>query len=267
MKTSPDVRRSLLSALVALLASCAAMPAVAEQSSREQVQKAADQVRADPNLGHVKHEKTLRFKEFQLDDNSDKTKPDDKPRERSKAEPPGWAVGFAHWLSETGHVFVWVVGAIAVAFVAATAHRWMRARGESQQDRKLAALPSHVRDLDIRPQSLPDSIGEAARKLWLRGEQREALSLLYRGTLSRLVHGHAVPIRAASTEGECVRLAQGHVNAECGRYVGDLVQAWQLAVYGARMPESATVMALCDAFDLRLKPAATPALAANEVRP
>lgn len=255
MKTNPDVRRPLLIASVALIASCVVASAQAQQASREQVQKALDQVRADPDLGHVKHEKSLRFKEVDLDTLADKLKKEEKARAHKKEEPPSWVVGFARWLSESGHVFVWVLGAIVVAFVLATAHRWMRVRGESQQDRKLAALPSHVRDLDIRPQSLPDSIGEAARKLWLRGEQREALSLLYRGTLSRLVHGHAVPIRAASTEGECVQLAQGHVNAECGRFVGDLVQAWQLAVYGARMPESATVMSLCDAFDLRMKPA------------
>lgn len=262
MSSTSKRMRHLLVALIALGAAMAA-PAQAQQADREQVQKALDQVRADPNLGHVKHEKSLRFKEFKLDDLADKLKKADKSDERKKEAPPSWAIGFAHWLSEAGHVFVWVLGAIVVAFVVATAHRWMRTRGESQQDRKLAALPSHVRDLDIRPQSLPDSIGEAARKLWLRGEQREALSLLYRGTLSRLVHSHAVPIRAASTEGECVQLAQGHVNAECGRFVGDLVQAWQLAVYGARMPESATVMSLCDTFDLRLKPLATQAAVAR----
>lgn len=230
--------------------------------SREQVQRAAEQVRADPNLGRTKHEKVLRFKEF---DWSSDTPEADKPHTKP-SEPPSWLVGFARWLSETGHAIVWVIGAIIVAFVLATAHRWIRARGEATPDRMLKTLPSHVRDLDIRPQSLPDSIGEAARKLWLRGEQREALSLLYRGTLSRLVHGHAVPIRSASTEGECVQLAQGHVSAECGQFVGDLVQAWQLAVYGARMPESATVMSLCDAFDLRLK-AAPAAPAGNGAQP
>ncbi|WP_374593966.1 DUF4129 domain-containing protein, partial [Aquabacterium sp.] len=118
-------------------------------------------------------------------------------------------------------------------------------------DRRLADLPSHVRELDIRPQSLPERVGEAAQCLWLQGAHREALSLLYRGMLSRLVHDHAVPIRAASTEGECVQLARGHVDARCGEFVSELVQAWQLAVYGARLPEAATVLALCEHFETR----------------
>ena len=50
--------------------------------------------------------------------------------------------------------------------------------------------PSHVRDLDIRPESLPDDVGAAALALWQRGEQRAALALLYRG--------HAVAPRARS---------------------------------------------------------------------
>jgi hypothetical protein len=114
-----------------------------------------------------------------------------------------------------------------------------------------------VRDLDIRPDSLPADIGAAARALWQRGEARAALSLLYRGALSRLVHAHAVPIRSASTEGDCLRLASRSVSGEASAYFGRLVRAWQLAVYGAHQPDEASVHALCDEFDARLGPAVT----------
>lgn len=233
--------------------------------SREQVQRAADQVRADPNLGQVKHERTLQFKKL----SPDADKPD-KPRDKKKTpaeKPPAWLVDFAHWLTDSGHVFVWVLGVILVAFVVATAHRWMRVRGAVQSNRALNALPSHVRDLDIRPQSLPESVGDAARALWLRGAQREALSLLYRGMLSKLVHAHGAPIRAASTEGECVRLTHGHVGPACSEYVNELVRAWQLAVYGGRMPDATVALSLCDAFEARMTPpAATPMPMLSEAR-
>ena len=105
-----------------------------------------------------------------------------------------------------------------------------------------------MRDLDIRPESLPDDVGAAALALWERGEQRAALALLYRGTLSRLVHVHTVPIRASSTEGECLALAKQRVPAEAVSYTTQLVETWTGAVYGARTPASGVVQALCAEF-------------------
>ena len=94
--------------------------------------------------------------------------------------------------------------------------------------------------------------------LWQRGQARAALSLLYRGALSRLVHGHGVPVRAASTEGECVQLAARHLAAPGSAFFARLVGLWQAAVYGARLPDEASVLALCAEFDARLPRRSTP---------
>ena len=91
--------------------------------------------------------------------------------------------------------------------------------------------------------------------LWLAGERRAALSLLYRGALSRLVHSYEVAIGDASTEGDCVRLARAALPRERSEFVAALVQAWQLAVYGDRPLATDVVLHLCDDFD-RLLPAA-----------
>jgi hypothetical protein len=58
-----------------------------------------------------------------------------------------------------------------------------------------------------------------------------------------------VPIRAASTEGECVALARARLDAERGTFFARLVSAWQLAVYGARLPDAQQALALCRDFD------------------
>jgi hypothetical protein len=72
------------------------------------------------------------------------------------------------------------------------------------------------------------------------------------------VHDHAVPVRAASTEGECATLATQHLDAERGAFVARLIGLWQLAVYGARLPDGSAVMAVCDEFNAHLpKSAAT----------
>jgi Domain of unknown function (DUF4129) len=105
-----------------------------------------------------------------------------------------------------------------------------------------------VRDLDIRPESLPDDIGAAARRLWQDGERRAALALLYRGLISRLVHVYGVPVRGSSTEGECLALAAPRLGDGPRRYAARLVHTWLLAVYGGHEPAAEAVLALCDEF-------------------
>jgi hypothetical protein len=208
--------------------------------STASVAQAASAVRADPNLGGTKKERTWRFR--------DRDREPDPP-----ARPAQWILDLARWLAESGRGLVWLLGAIALAIVVVAARRWLAVHGDAIATRG-ARLPSHVRELDIRPESLPADIGAAVRELWLAGERRAALSLLYRGTLSRLVHSYAVAIGAASTEGDCVRLARAALPQARGDFVTALVQAWQLAVYGNRPLATDRVLGLCADFD-RLLPA------------
>ena len=243
--------RSLLLSACLGWALLGAAPAVqgADALTPQQVQSAAEAVQADPLLGATTTVRRLRWK---LDD------PDPQPTRK----PPSalWMLELARWLAESARVLMWLLGAAAVGVLLVFVRRWVKLHADDAQGRALV-LPSHVRDLDIRPESLPDDIGPAARALWLRGEQRAALSLLYRGALSRLVHGHAVPIRGASTEGECVRIAARTLPEHSNVFFERLVSAWQMAVYGAHTPETAGVLALCDEFDVQL-----PATAARPAR-
>ena len=238
-----------LALALALLAGTVAAtePASSPAPTRAQVSGELDKLRADPDLSGTRTQKTLRFKQ-------------DTAEKKKKEEPsdiPAWLRGFARWMTEAGRAVVWVLAALAVALFVVGVRHWVRVRAGVVSGPR-AALPSHVRELDIRPESLPDQIGAAAAALWQRGEHRAALSLLYRGALSRLVHQHALPIRAASTEGECVALAAARLAPERSAYFGRLVQAWQLAVYGARLPESSSVLALCADFDMQFRAAPLP---------
>ena len=238
--------RSAVSAIIAtglMWAGLAtAAPAAGEPASREEVKAAVARIKSDPDMPATAREKTLRLKDRDQ-------RQQDKPSRESK-EDLGWIGDFVRWVSETARLLVWLAAAIAVAFLLVGLRRWVRTRAEARLPPR-EALPSHVRSLDIRPESLPDEIGVAAAALWQQGEHHAALSLLYRGALSRLVHVHSVPIRAASTEGECVALAQARLEAKLCAFVSQLVGAWQLAVYGARLPEAALVLSLCREFDLQ----------------
>lgn len=224
--------------------------AAGEPPSRQQVQAAAERVRADPNLPGSKRDKTLRLKDR-----------DKKPEDRKDSDGFTWLKDFVAKMSEAARLLVWALGALALAWLVIRIRRWVQVRAGGARH-SMAPLPSHIGSLDIRPESLPDDVGSAVASLWQRGQRRPALSLLYRGALSRLVHLHAVPIRNASTEGECVALSEGRLAPPSLEFFARLVAAWQLAAYGGRLPPTAGVLALCDEFDARLGAPAAPAKAA-----
>lgn len=177
--------------------------------------------------------------------------------EEQAVEPPGWVewVGdLFGWIAGASRLLVWLLIALLVALFVLYAVRLAKSFRRPGGGGK-TAVPTHVRDLDIRPETLPDDIGAAARALWERGEHREAMSLLYRGLLSRLVHVHEVPIRDSSTEGDSLALAQRHLPRARHDYVARLIRTWQHAVYGGDDPRGPEIRQLCEQFAAALLPA------------
>ncbi len=149
--------------------------------------------------------------------------------EQPRGDLPEWLrlIGrFFAWLAEGGRYAVWAACAVLVGVLAVFLLRMLQ-KGWRQDTLPAISLPTHVQDLDIRPESLPDDIGAAVRVLWKQGEHRASLALLYRGCLSRLVHAHGVPVRDSTTEGECVELAARHMSSTSAAYVSELVKVWQ----------------------------------------
>ena len=219
-------------------ATAAATGPEAGKPTREQINAAMAKLKADPNLGE---EKTTR----QLRGNSTSTT--NQPGER-----PGWLKWIADafsWFANTARALLWIIAIVLVAILAICIKRFLESRlGRRSVSLKFSAAPTHVRDLDIRPESLPDDIGRAALELWERGEHRAAMALLYRGLLSRLAHVHGVPIRDSSTEGDCLALATAHLPAARSSYAGRLIRVWQRAVYGNTEPTLEEVQTLCAGF-------------------
>ena len=127
---------------------------------------------------------------------------------------------------------------------------------------RLAA--TEVGGLDIRAASLPDDITSAVRALWDDGEQRAALGLLYRATLSRLVTEDGLALRQGDTEGDCLRLAgaAGHAGALAAgrlRVATAATAMWLAGAWGDRWPDRASVHARCAEWDAQFTPARKPA--------
>jgi hypothetical protein len=207
----------------------------------EAVWIAEGEVRADPLWAGEEKKKVLRFK---------KSKDEAPEKKLEKPEDFRWWVEMFKNLSAGLRVALWLIGAAALVWVLLRLRDWLK--GQEGGSALKGAPPTHVGSLDIRPESLPDDIGAAARALWQRGEQRAALSLLYRGALSRLVHGHGVPIRSASTERVCLVLAAARVSPAALDFLSRLVSGWQTVAYAQRELAADRFEALCADFDARM---------------
>ncbi len=241
--------------VVGAMAACILLwtaPARAQTPDAEHIDTALNALREDPQLVGEKTERVLRWKKSQ-----------EKKPEPTEGEWVKWFKAFVAWFNEAGRVLMWVLGAVA-ALLALWAMRHGFGARTSRLGRVQINAPTHVQDLDIRPDSLPQDIGAAAWWAWQRAAdwsaRRAALSLLYRGALSHLVHGFAVPIQASSTEGECVALARSVLahqaladSAARAEFVALLVQVWQRAVYGLQPPDEGLMQRLCQEFGPRLQ--------------
>jgi hypothetical protein len=118
---------------------------------------------------------------------------------------------------------------------------WRRLPGTISAPREPYRPPAALFGLELAPETLPADIAAAAAALAREGKLREALSLLYRGALSELVHKRGVELLASHTEGEALRVAQRGLDEGAKSYLATLVGAWAACAYARRMPEAAEV--------------------------
>jgi hypothetical protein len=145
-------------------------------------------------------------------------------------------------LAEASQALLWVTAAFAVIALALMLRRYL--------PRFIAQPPSTYRPPDmlfglaVAPASLPDDVASAALALAREGQIRAALSLLYRGALSALVHRDHVPIVEGDTEGDALGAAQRALPQPAADYFARLVHAWTRAAYSGTPPEAAVTEAL-----------------------
>ena len=91
-----------------------------------------------------------------------------------------------------------------------------------------------------------------ARQLYQAGNYREALSLLYRAALSRLIDRYQVAFRSSHTEAECASLVRARGIDSLSHYFAELTGVWQRLAYGHLLPADAVVRGLCERWSEEL---------------
>ena len=165
------------------------------------------------------------------------------------------APGLAAFFTQLGRGLAWIAkGFLYLALFAAIVwlilyrERWLNWMRGIKPPPKYQP-PAQLFGLDIRPESLPENIAEAAMEYWRAGDPRAALSLLYRGALSRLAARDGVALKASDTEGDCLRAATRVLGASNSGYFARLTGAWQRVAYAGRAPQTEEGEALCRDFN------------------
>jgi hypothetical protein len=160
---------------------------------------------------------------------------------------------FLQWLEKLGDSFaffsellLWLGGGGLLAFLIYwfLSNRELRP-GVFGAGRNGRVMPTQIAGLDMRPESLPDDPASVAERLIDSGDYRGALSLLYRGALSTLVHHHALDIPQGATEGECQRLVAHQLEQALVSCFSSLTSVWLCQAYGHRSPGRDQALALC----------------------
>ena len=158
-------------------------------------------------------------------------------KERPAASPPDFSFGL--WLAKLAQFVLW--GVIAAAIVYALwwivrAIPWHRTPPPERYQ-----APASLFGMELAPEKLPPDVPSAVLKLLREGKRREALGLLYRASLSRLVHQRGVELHASHTEMEVLALARSD-------YLRELIHAWRACAYADRVPEAQVIERLAQGY-------------------
>ncbi len=163
-----------------------------------------------------------RFKTFDLD------KPDN---------------GTSKWIKSISIIFatlfeytLWILLLIAILSLYFSREYWLHFFSAQTKDKKEYQAPEVLFGMDVREQSLPEDIIEEAKYLWQQKKAREALSLLYRGGLVRLINQEKIPLENHHTEGDILKLSKLSLTANKQQYLQQLTSQWQLIAYAHRIP-------------------------------
>ncbi|MCI3946904.1 hypothetical protein K0038_03980 [Pseudomonas syringae] len=126
---------------------------------------------------------------------------------------------------------------------------WLKtfARRETSPTKKASPAPEQLFGLQVSAESLPDDVAGRAEQLW-NSQPREALGLLYRALLSRLLSDYRLPLKSADTEGQVLARITLLNQPLLTEFSHDLTVHWQNLAYGHRLPPDHARQQLCDGW-------------------
>jgi len=185
--------------------------------------------------------------------------------ETQSAPIPEWFIGLVEWFeniwpdwqlaadTDLSALLAWLLRALVVAVLVALllllALRYRRTlldwAGLEKPAPARTAAPQRLFGMAVTPQSLPVDVPAQVMAQWRGGDQRGAVSLLYRATLTQLLHRCGIPFTPDLTETECVALVQACKRPELGDCLDQVTRGWMRLAYGHIDPGEAWLQEQC----------------------
>ena len=165
-------------------------------------------------------------------------------------EIPDWLIRFAEWLESLGggeasettfniavlvELLLWFLVIALIALLIFNFRHHIKTFVGSFANTKSSISefqrPEVIMGMEITEDSLPEDIPGESRALWQQGLFREALALLYRGSLYRMVYQRNLELSESHTEQECLHLVAARYEESLVTYFRQLTQSWQNLAY------------------------------------
>lgn len=181
------------------------------------------------------------IEEWQSIDSEDAEPP---PRD---SDSPLWELlrGFGKFMSYILEFGLWIVVAILLALIVITRASWLPYVGFEMRGAK-ARRRVILSSGEVLADSLPADLPLEVRRLWRDGKKRDALSLLYRGTVFAAVAHYGVRLPRSATEGLCLDAVSEQTERPQADFFARVVQVWVMCAYGFSSPDDAAVIAICE---------------------
>jgi hypothetical protein len=157
-------------------------------------------------------------------------------------------------------VLLWGLMVGALIMLVWRYREWLRtfvSRRGPRKPQNVKPAPTQLFGLELGSETLPDDIASAAERLWPT-QPREALGLLYRGLLSRLLHDFNVPLKSADTEGQILERVNQLQQPRLLAFSNELTHHWQNLAYGHCLPPPSAQQQLCSDWRTLFNVGSTP---------
>ena len=173
---------------------------------------------------------------------------------RSEGKLPAWLQALLDGLNSNTfkhvaqglEVLLWSVLVIGLALVVWRYRDWLHVFvSRREPTAKIPKpVPTQLFGLELGTETLPDDVATIAEQLWPT-QPREALGLLYRGLLSRLLHDFNLPLKSADTEGQVLDRVHQLQQPQLLAFSDELTQHWRNLAYGHHLPPASAQQKLC----------------------
>ncbi|NBF02893.1 DUF4129 domain-containing protein [Pseudomonas sp. Fl5BN2] len=176
----------------------------------------------------------------------------------SNSTPPGWLKSLLESLGKDSfgslakslEILLWGLLLGGLGWLIWRYRDWLRAfvsRRPLPRKKRPAATPQQLFGLEVSSETLPADVAARAEELW-SSQPREALGLLYRALLSRLLEDFHLPLGVADTEGQVLERIKDLQQPQLEAFSISLTRHWQNMAYGHQIPGADLQPQLCNGW-------------------